>query len=137
VSKYNLEAPAHLAPVAEYYTAEEMAKFKRPEQRKRKKKSTRKKESLADVISATTVPSEETVTSSDHGSRATRTGGTKRKKIVLDGDNYSAGVVEQKMKEEKAMKAQNYEKALARAAEESKILYSADILRPQIKPVTV
>lgn len=35
------------------------------------------------------------------------------------------GSYEQKLQEDKTMKAQNYEKALAKAAEESKLLYSA------------
>jgi hypothetical protein len=71
-STYNLEAPAHLKPMADYYTAEEMTEFKRPE-RRRKKKSSRKKENLAEIIAATAP--EDGSASNDHGSRVTRAEG--------------------------------------------------------------
>lgn len=64
---------------------------------------------------ATPAPAANT-TSNDHGSRVAR----------------AEGAYEQKFKEEKVMKAQNYEKALAKASEESKLLYSAGIFNNNV-----
>jgi len=41
--------------------------------------------------------------------------------------NFCTGTLEQKLKQEKETRSQNYEKALAKASEESKVLYSADV----------
>jgi len=109
---YDLSTPVHLAPMADYLTTEEMAKFKKPE-RKKKKKSTRKKENLADIIQQQTeVAGSDANVNAELGSRTSRPAG---------------GAAAQKIKEETSRKARAYEKALEKASEVSKILYSADI----------
>ncbi len=57
--------------MTDYFTSEEMAKFKKPERRKKKK--TRKKENLVEIIQQQQEGEGETARS-DLGSRANRTG---------------------------------------------------------------